>query len=132
MYLLDTNIISNLLKKSPSPNLIQILAKIPADQQATTAVNVGELVYGAYLLPHSETLLSRINGLLNTFKILPFDHDSSRIFGKLKAQLKKKGITVAEADLRIGSIALNHRLTVVTGNVRHFSLIPDLSVENWL
>jgi tRNA(fMet)-specific endonuclease VapC len=54
------------------------------------------------------------------------------MYGKLRARLERVGTPVSEPDLRIASIALNLQLTLVTGNVRHFSRIPGLNVENWL
>lgn len=132
MYLLDTDIISNLLKKSPSTHLIQKLAQIPFDQQFTTTITLGELAYGAYRRPDAEQLMERILTLLEPAQILPFDFESSLTYGETRARLEKEGIVVAEADLRIGAIALTRQMTVVTGNIRHFSLIPDLRLENWL
>jgi predicted nucleic acid-binding protein len=49
-----------------------------------------------------------------------------------KAYLSKKGIGCSEPDLRIASIALRNKLILVTGNTRHFKVIPKLEVENWI
>jgi tRNA(fMet)-specific endonuclease VapC len=57
---------------------------------------------------------------------------SARIFGRIKTDLERRGITRFEPDLQIASIALAHKLTLVTGNVRHYAGIPGLQVENWL
>ncbi len=54
------------------------------------------------------------------------------IYGKIKAGMDKKGIPLTEPDLRIASIALCYKLVLVTGNVKHFSKVPGLSIENWL
>ena len=64
--------------------------------------------------------------------MLPFDLESARVFGRLKASLEKRGLPRSEPDLRIAAIGLQHGLTLVTGNVRHFEGIPSLAVENWL
>jgi prevent-host-death family protein len=56
----------------------------------------------------------------------------ARIFGRLKADLERRGLTRFEPDLQIASIALAHNLILVTGNVRHYDGIPGLRVENWL
>lgn len=63
---------------------------------------------------------------------MPFDEGSSRIYGKLRAELEKKGTPLMEADLRIASIALYNDFVVITGNVKHFLKVPRLLVENWL
>ena len=64
--------------------------------------------------------------------MLPFDSQAARRYGKVRAELEHVGTPLGDADLRIGAIALSHRLAVVTGNVRHFQRIPRLDVENWL
>jgi tRNA(fMet)-specific endonuclease VapC len=64
--------------------------------------------------------------------ILPFDSAAAEVYGPLRAKLEREGKRLGEPDLRIASIALSRGLTVVTGNVRHFSRVPDLVVEIWL
>ena len=134
MYLLDTDILSNLAKRTPSTALIAKLASVPPDDQFTSSITLGELLYGAYRLPtHTSLFLERIEGaLLPNLPVLPFDAAAARRYGELRADLERQGTPIGEADLRIGAIALSRGLTVVTGNVRHFQRIPDLPVENWL
>jgi tRNA(fMet)-specific endonuclease VapC len=64
--------------------------------------------------------------------VLPFDAVAARTFGELKADLERAGTPLAEPDLRIAAIVLTQRLTLVTRNVRHFSRVPGLLVENWI
>jgi tRNA(fMet)-specific endonuclease VapC len=64
--------------------------------------------------------------------ILPFEREDARVYGRLRASLERKGRPRFEPDLQIAATALRHRLTVVTGNVRHFEGIPGLKVESWL
>ena len=65
-------------------------------------------------------------------QILPFDCASGEIYGSLRADLERSGTPLAEPDLRIAAIALTNNLTVVTGNVRHFSRVRELRVESWI
>lgn len=133
-YLLDTDILSNLLKRSSSIALIAKLAMVPARQQYTSSITLGELVYGATRAgARSAMLLAQIEQrLLPELPILPFDDLAARRYGLLRADLERQGMPLAEADLRIAAIALTHSLTLVTGNVRHFGRVPELTVENWL
>jgi tRNA(fMet)-specific endonuclease VapC len=132
-YLLDTDILSNPLKKSPSPVLLRRQALVPRAAQFTTAITVGEMVYGALRTSRPETLLERFEqDLWSKVSILPFDTDAAFIYGRLRRDLEQQGTPIDEADLRIASIALSHGLTLVTGNVRHFARIPGLNIENWL
>ena len=134
MYLLDTDILSNLLKRTPSMALIAKLASVPVEQKFTSSVTLGELIYGAHRLgPRSQMLLERLDDVLRpNLPILPFDTAAARRYGEVRADLERRGTPLGDADLRIGAIALARELTMVTGNVRHFERIPGLSVENWL
>ena len=64
--------------------------------------------------------------------ILPFDTDSGKIYGRLKALLEKRGLSKSEPDLRIAAIAIQHNMLLITGNKRHFMNIPGLNVEDWI
>jgi predicted nucleic acid-binding protein len=64
--------------------------------------------------------------------IVPFDAKAAYVCGRLRARLEKGGTPMALADLEIAAIAIANKLTLVTGNLRHFSMIHDLPVENWL
>ncbi|MGQ9572730.1 MAG: type II toxin-antitoxin system VapC family toxin [Chloroflexota bacterium] len=134
MYLLDTDILSNLLKRAPSTALIAKLAAVPPEQQFTSSITIGELIYGAYRLgPQANVLLDRIEEtLLPNLPVLPFDVAAARRYGEVRAELERRGTPAGDADVRIAAIALAHGLTVVTANVRHFQRIPGLTVENWL
>ena len=134
MYLLDTDILSNLLRRTPSTTLITKLASVPPEDQLTSSITLGELMYGAYRLgTRSRTLLERIEGaLLPNLAVLPFDAASARHYGEIRAELERRGTPIGDADLRIAAIALARDLTVVTANARHFERVPGISVENWL
>ncbi len=134
MYLLDTDILSNLAKRTPSTALVAKLASVPRDAQFTSSITLGEMVYGAYRLrEHTSLFLERLDRvLLPNLSVLPFDVAAAHRYGEVRAELERRGTPLGEADLRIGAIALSRGLTVVTGNVRHFQRIPDLTVENWL
>lgn len=134
MYLLDTDILSNLLRRTPSTSLIARLASVPQEEQFTSSITLGELVYGAYRLrERTHALLEKLEeSLLPNLPVLPFDSSAAIRYGEVRAELERRGTPVGEADLRIAAIALDHQLTVVTGNVRHFAKIPGLTVENWL
>ncbi|MDQ2784711.1 MAG: PIN domain-containing protein [Chloroflexota bacterium] len=134
IYVLDTDVLSNLLKRIPSKPLIAKLAQAPVTQQCTTSITVGEVIYGASrAMARTNTLLAQIEGvLLPNLPILPFDRAAARQYGALRAELERQGAPLAEADLRIAAITLANGCTLVTGNERHFQRIVDLPIENWL
>ncbi|MBA4391255.1 MAG: PIN domain nuclease [Syntrophus sp. (in: bacteria)] len=133
MYLFDTDALSQIIKKSPSILFIRRLASLDSDKQFTTAITVGELVYGAYKSNRPYYFIEKLDRLVwPNIQILSFEENSAKIFGELKAEMEKKGTPLSEPDLRIASIAIHHGLIVVTGNTRHFSRIPGLTTEDWI
>lgn len=134
MFLLDTDILINLVTRNPSTILIARLASVPPDQQFTSSITLGELVYGAHRVrERSQEMLRRLDEVLApNLPILPFDAAAAQRYGEARAILERRGTPVGDADLRIAAIALSRDLKLVTGNVRHFQRIPELAVENWL
>jgi len=134
MYLLDTDILSNLMKRAPSSALVAKVARVPPEHQFTSSITLGELVYGAHRLrEHTATLLERIEDtLLPNLPLLPFDASAARRYGEIRAELERRGTPIGDADVRIAAIALAHGLKVVTSNERHFRRVPGLETENWL
>jgi tRNA(fMet)-specific endonuclease VapC len=133
MYLFDTDCLSNILKKAPSPLLLKKLEALPNDLQFTTSINISEIYFGAYRSKNQKKILAAYeNKVFPNVNILPFDTDSGKIYGRLKALLKKRGLSKSEPDLRIAAIAIQHNMILITGNKRHFMKIPGINVEDWI
>lgn len=131
MYCWDTDTLSGALR-SPPLDLIRKMTGVAPTEQCTTSITLGELLYGA-ARRQSSKLTQRIESLLRTgLWVFPFDRAASEVFGTLKADLERSGKPLSEPDLRIASICLSRDLTLITGNVRHFSRVPELRIENWL
>jgi predicted nucleic acid-binding protein len=115
MYLLDTDVLSNLMKRSPSSALVSRVARVPPGEQFTSSITLGELVYGAHRLrDHTAALLRRIDDtLLPNLSVLSFDTSAARRYGQLRAEMERKGTPIGDADMRIAAIALVHGLKVV-------------------
>jgi predicted nucleic acid-binding protein len=133
MYLLDTDVLSNLMKRAPASSLVTRLAQVRPEDQFTSSVTLGELFYGAHRSTRTAALLERIEEtLLPELPILPFDAAAARRYGELRADLERRGTPIGDTDTRVAAIALSRGLSIVTGNERHFRQVPDLEVENWL
>ncbi len=134
MYLLDTDVLSNLMRRAPSSTLIARLAEVPPEQQFTSSITLGELIYGAYRLAERRADLLQLveERILPNLQLLPFGTVAAWHYGEIRANLEQYGTPIGDADIRIAAIAIADGLTVVTGNVRHFQRISDLRVENWL
>ena len=132
MYCFDTDVLSATMRREPDLALVRRLAQLPPPEQFTTAITLGELLYGAERRG-SDRLRKTVRELIaGALAILPFDQPAAEAYGSLRARLESSGEPLAEPDLRIASIALSRDLTLVTANLRHFARVPDLRVENWL
>ncbi len=115
------------------PWFVARLAATPIEHQFTSAITVGEMVYGAHRSTCADELLSQIETRVwPNVAILSFDRVAAETYGRVRAELERAGVPIGEPDTRIAAIALSRDLTVVTGNVRHFNRVPGLAVENWL
>ena len=128
---MDTDILSAMV----SPRCPERVKRELADAEGdvfTTAVSWAEVCYGLARHPAGDRLRKRYQEIvLPALTILPFDDTCAEVYGLLRAELEGKGERLAEADLMIASIALRHDLLLVSGNVRHFSRVPGLTVANW-
>ncbi|MEX0972665.1 MAG: PIN domain-containing protein [Solirubrobacterales bacterium] len=132
MYCFDTDVLSATIRRDPSLPVIRRLAQVLPPEQFTTAITMGELLYGA-ARRNNRRLSEQVRDLIRgAVTILPFDESAADVYGPLRAQLEAGGQPLAEPDLRIASIALSRDLTLVTGNTRRFDRIPGLAIENWL
>jgi tRNA(fMet)-specific endonuclease VapC len=131
MIVLDTDIVSDLMRPRPSRQLVERLAGTAASEQATTAITIGELAYGAKRVERPE-LYERAMRLLSSVPVLPFDLDAAEHYGSIRSELERAGKRLPDPDLRIAATTLVHRGLLITGNLRHFERIPGLSCENWL
>ena len=104
----------------------------PDEPLAITAISVAELTHGASKSARAEENIARLDILLATLIILPFDEAAARRFGALKAVLEQSGNRLADLDLQIASIALANDLPLITHNTRHFTRIPGLQLDDWL
>jgi tRNA(fMet)-specific endonuclease VapC len=133
MYLLDTNILSELVKKKPNPNFLPRLSSLPVRHLSTSIVCLMELRYGAALREDFETFWSKlVEHVISQVQVLPLGPEEGVLAGDILARLRKKGQMIGLDDILISATALNHDLVLVSGNTRHFSKIDGLKVENWL
>ena len=128
MKLLDTDTCIGLLK---GDDAVVAAWRSCGDQCALPSMVIGELYYGAFKSTVREEELNRVAMFVDIFPvILPSKRSMSR-FGEIKANLKLKGMPLADADIIIASIALEEGFPLVTGNVKHYSRIEGLAIENW-
>ena len=129
-YLLDTNILSNLLR-DPGGRAAQRLARAGADQVCTSIIVVAELRYGI-AKARSGRLETQFEAILPGIDVMPFEPPADLSYGDLRTRLERAGTPIGGNDMLIAAHTLALGLTLVTANEREFSRVPDLRIENWL
>ena len=130
--LLDTNVVSELLRPSPDPVVESWVAECPAVELHFSAVGEAELRYGVAILPagqRKDALTLAIEAILREDfegRILPFDSHAAREYAEVASARRAAGRSVAPADCQIAAIARSRGMAVATRNVRDFG---DIEVE---
>jgi tRNA(fMet)-specific endonuclease VapC len=130
MHLLDSNICIYILKNK----FLQIQSHIEAvgiENVSVSSITVAELEYGAAKSNNPDQARSRLYEFLVPFEILDFDTKAAECYGRIRADLERKGTLIGPLDFMIAAIALAHNATVATNNENEFIRINDLHVENW-
>ena len=130
LYLLDTNILSELIKH-PQGLIFYKIQKVGEFNVCTSIIVAAELKFGVKN-KNSARLAEKLAIVLNSIDILPFNSPADRYYAETRHALKVQGTPIGANDLLIAAHALSLNLTLVTANVREFSLVPNLKVENWL
>ena len=137
MYLLDTNIISELGKPSPVRKVTEMISK-KQRVSAVPSIVWGECLFGIKRLPLSNRRLKLedfyLNSVLETFPFIPFDEHAAWIFSDIKSRLERIGKPAPLLDIQIAATAIANNLILVTRNVKDFEPIAEVSalmLENW-
>jgi len=129
-YLLDTNIISDMIRSSDG-SAARRVEQIGPKEIFTSIIVAAELRYGC-AKKGSPKLLTKVENILKTIPVLPLDIPTDAKYASIRAELEAIGQPVGMNDLLIAAHAYALGLTLVTDNTREFSRIRGLSVENWL
>lgn len=129
-YLLDSNTCIQFLNDSHQGVRARILAHRPADLAVCSIVKA-ELLYGAWRSARIPANLQRLQTFFEPLRSLPFDDACAQTYAQVRAALAGQGAPIGANDMLIASIALTHRLTVVTHNTREFARIAGLKLEDW-
>jgi tRNA(fMet)-specific endonuclease VapC len=128
-YLIDTDIIIYSLKSNEKvrENFLKN-EKIP---KYISVITYGELLYGAKKSGMPEQNLATVYRIQSIFQILEIDLSIIETFSDIKSKYDKKGIVIDDFDMLIAATALSRNYILVTNNIKHFSKIKELKIENW-
>ena len=129
-YMLDTNICIYVIKHKPE-KVFRKLQTIHPEDVCISSVTYAELVHGVEKSIAVEKNRLALSILLANMEILDFDVDAAGCYGKIRAGLEKNGTPIGPLDMMIAGHAQSLGYTVVTNNVKEFSRVSALKIENW-
>ena len=136
MIILDTNVVSELMRPAGDPRVLSWMRETSEGDLATTAITVAEIEYGLARLPdgsRADALRTAASGLWESFAttILPFDVAAARNYGSLMAARDRAGRPTSAFDAQIAAIAKVHRAKVATRNVADFQGMGLKLIDPW-
>lgn len=119
------------LVRNPQGLVAQKIASMGEKNICTSVIVAGELHFSARKLG-SERLSTQLRVILSAIEVMPLEEPADQRYGELRADLEKRGAIIGPNDMLIAAHALMLDCVVVTANIREFSRVPGLKVENWL
>jgi toxin FitB len=138
MIVLDTNVLSETLRPTPSARVLEWMRSEPASALFTTAITEAEMLYGIALLPEGRRRgsLEAIVELIFTEdlagRVLPFDSAAAREFADIAAGRRRTGQPISDADARIAAIARSRGAALATRNIADFTGCGLSLIDPWV
>ncbi|HEY2546377.1 MAG TPA: type II toxin-antitoxin system VapC family toxin [Candidatus Acidoferrum sp.] len=138
MIVLDTNVISALMRKEPEKPVVRWLDAQPAPSVWITAITIMEIRFGLQTMPkgrHQDGLIRAFDLMLRNIiegRIAPFDAEAGTQAAELMAQRKRRGRPAEVRDTMIAGIVLANRATLATRNIQHFEDLPLTVINPWV
>jgi len=126
MIVLDTNIVSELMRADPAERVVHWLASRHAASLCTTAITEAEILVGVQLMPKGKRRDAIEQEAQDTFdkdlggRVLPFDGDAARMYARIVAARRRSGRPISQADAQIAAIARSRGFELATRNIRDF------------
>ena len=132
-YLLDTNILSDIVKNPDGPTALehQRITDDPENEVLTSIIAACELRFGV-LKKGSLRLAARIDELFAGTRVAPLDVGADQVYAAIRADLERRGRPIGQNDMLIAAHALALNAVLVTDNVREFKRVKGLRIKNWL
>lgn len=131
MYLLDTNILIDLLRRPKSP-AFKHLVRLSPDEVAISTITLAELEYGVHKSSDPSRNAQLLVEACAPLMIVAFDNGAAAAYGWVRTGLEAQGKPIGPMDTLIAAHALSLNATLVTNNMREFKRIKGLRLENWL
>ncbi|MBB2156603.1 type II toxin-antitoxin system VapC family toxin [Gluconacetobacter diazotrophicus] len=137
MIVLDTNVLSELMRAEPDPAVMAWMSRQPVPALFTTTVTQAEILYGLALLPEGrrrDTLLAAAHAMFEDIfpgRILPFDAEAARAYADIAAQRRREGDPISQFDAQIAAVARSRAATLATRNTRDFGRCGIALLNPW-
>lgn len=137
MIVLDTNVVSELMKASPDESVVGWVAAQPAALLHVASITQAEILHGILLLPAGRKRAAIQAAAEAMFaaefagRILPFASDAAADYARIAADRRKAGRPISQFDAQIAAIALSSRATIATRNVAHFEGCGVRVLDPW-
>jgi predicted nucleic acid-binding protein len=138
MIVLDTNVVSELMRPRPDPAVARWLSALGGEPLTTTAITVAEIIYGLQLLPAGKRrkdledgFAGLVGDLTGVLSVLPLDETAAREAGRFRAARQAKGLASQPSDMMIAGIAAGAGAGLATRNIRDFSDLPLTVIDPW-
>jgi len=129
-FMLDTNIISELIR-NPEGAVQQVVARVGTPAISISSIVASELRFG-YLKRGSDRLAQLVEDMISRVELVPYDDAASFHYAQIRHILQLSGRPIGPNDLFIAAHARSLDLTLVTDNIREFSRVDGLKLENWI
>lgn len=129
-YMLDTDISSYVMKRA-NEQLLKKLRTVAVNDVCISVITKSELLYGVEVSPRRAQDQAALKAFLNYVEVLNFPDEAADHYAKIRADLKSRGAMIGGNDLFIAAHARSLGLTLITNNIREFSRVRDLALENW-
>ncbi|MGF1991786.1 MAG: type II toxin-antitoxin system tRNA(fMet)-specific endonuclease VapC [Nostoc sp. ZfuVER08] len=130
-YLLDTNICIYLIKQKPQ-KVLDKFQTLSISDVGISSITVAELEYGVAKSQQQEKNRTALLQFLLPLEIVEFNQASATIYGSIRSDLENRGLIIGAMDMLIAAHGISLGITLVTNNLREFSRIPGLLLENWV
>ena len=129
--MLDTDTCAFILRRS-SATLLARIVTVPLSQQVISVVTLAELFYGIQLSSKKKANQIALDAMLRHLTIMELGNDAAAHYAEIRAELKRKGQLIGANDLMIAAHARSINAVIVTNNVKDFSRVKGLKVDNWV
>ena len=130
-FLLDTNICIYIIKQKP-PEVLQRFNTYQVGDIGISSITVAELECGVQKSQFPARNQQALTRFLLPLKVVDFDYSAAIIYGDIRARLEQQGMPIGSLDTLIAAHTLSLSVTLITNNVKEFSRVPNLQLDNWV